>query len=838
MELKEYQVKCLDTVKDYLNSLTEAKDKYNKALEIDVDIAKAMDYPKMAWQKVSGKTYNPKVNGINEPLPNFCLKVPTGGGKTLLATRTIDLIQSNYIKRNNGLVLWIVPTNQIYRQTLKALKNREHPYRQVLDITSGGRTLILEKTDKFSPIDAQECLVIMLLMLPSANRRDKETLKIFQDSGGFEEFFPPEDHIENHVELLKKYPNLDAYGIEGSLIDYRQVKTSLGNTLRILNPVIILDEGHKAYSENAQATIRNFNPSMIVELSATPPAQSNNLVSITGMELNREEMIKLDINVTNKAGTDWTRALLAGINRRNDLENKANEYKEKTGIYIRPINLIQVERTGKEQRDGHFTHAEEVREYLVNNCNIKDEEIAIKSSEKDDIEGINLLSPECQIKYIITKQALQEGWDCPFAYVLTVLTNPASQVSITQLVGRILRQPYATKTKNKALDESYIYCFRDRATDILQNIKKGLEEEGLGDIVGKVVETTEEAESQEKEHRYRENFRKFEGKIFLPRFVVQNDEDWNLLSYEKDILGNLNWNEVNISGIKDINLKNVVVTEETYSTGLSGDLKTLITTKQTQTEKVNGFDINYVFISNQISDLIINPWQAYGIAKQAISHLLENKDNSKELICSNFIFIIDELKKILEKERNRLAEKAFKDLIDKNRLCFFIQESTGFKLPSRITLKASEKRMTRVTGEPIQRSLFDVVPENELNDLEKSVALYLDDQELLLWWYRNRARKDYNIQGWQKGKIYADFIFSTVDEEEKEEYSKVYVVETKGNHLENPDTQYKKNVFELCNKLGKPKTLKEFEKEFESKKVEFQVIYQKEWENELNRIFG
>ena len=144
--------------------------------------------------------------------------------------------------------------------------------------------------------------------------------------------------------------------------------------------------------------------------------------------------------------------------------------------------------------------------------------------------------------------------------------------------------------------------------------------------------------------------------------------------------------------------------------------------------------------------------------------------------------------------------------------------------------------MTRGTGEPIQRSLFDVVPENDLNELEKSVALYLDDQELLLWWYRNRARKDYNIQGWQKGKIYADFIFSTVDE--KEEYSKVYVVETKGNHLENPDTQYKKNVFELCNKLGKQKSLKDFEKEFKSKKIEFQVIYEKEWKNELNRIFG
>ena len=79
----------------------------------------------------------------------------------------------------------------------------------------------------------------------------------------------------------------------------------------MLSPLIILDEGHKAYSKGAQETLRGFNPCIIVELSATP-TQSNVLVDITGRELHREDMIKLDLHVVNKASPDWKDTLIAG----------------------------------------------------------------------------------------------------------------------------------------------------------------------------------------------------------------------------------------------------------------------------------------------------------------------------------------------------------------------------------------------------------------------------------------------------------------------------------------------------------------------------------------------
>ncbi|MDI6787978.1 MAG: DEAD/DEAH box helicase family protein, partial [Planctomycetota bacterium] len=267
MELKEYQKKTLKQVKAYLEALNTYKAKKDDVLKI-TDVS--FDFPQVAWKKTVGTEYHSKKNGLGEELPDFYLKIPTGGGKTLLACHTIDLINRIYLKKQTGIVLWIVPSLTIYHQTLKHLKNREHPYRQVLDIASGGRTVVLEKTDRFTNLDVSENMVIMLLMLPSANRKSKEVLKLFKDSGVFSEFFPAEDDIEGHQKILNEFTNLDYFGEKDGFFG-RTVKTSVGNTLRILKPIIIIDEGHKAYSSQARDTIRNFNPSIVVELSATPP---------------------------------------------------------------------------------------------------------------------------------------------------------------------------------------------------------------------------------------------------------------------------------------------------------------------------------------------------------------------------------------------------------------------------------------------------------------------------------------------------------------------------------------------------------------------------------------
>jgi type III restriction enzyme len=836
MELKGYQKKTLEQVKHYLEILAVFKEKNEKLIDENPDLS--INFPLEAWRKVVSTTYRSKKNGLGEELPDFYLKIPTGGGKTLLACHTIDLINRTYLKKQTGIVLWIVPTTQIYRQTLANLKNREHPYRQVLDISSAGRTVILEKMDRFTKLDVEENLVVMLLMLQSGSRQNKEVLRIFKDNGGFADFFPLEDDREGNEKLLKEFSNLDFFGDEKGFY-CKVVKTSLGNTLRILKPIIIIDEGHKAYSEIARDTIRNFNPSIIVELSATPPQDSNNLVNITGQELNGEEMIKLDLHITIKASVDWKDAMLASVEKRNLLEQKAREYEANTGEYIRPICLVQAERTGREQRGTRYIHSEDVKEYLIKQCGILEEEIAIKSSEKDDIEGIDLLSKDCPIRYIITKQALQEGWDCPFAYLLTILTNPSSQLSITQLVGRILRQPKARKTKVKELDESYVFCFRQKARELLENVKIGFEVEGLGDLASRVSVDEGDTESieaaKERTFGYREIFKKFEGNLYLPKFVIQEINGWRDVNYEMDILSRIDWGKADLKSLADIPLAEIKAREEKVTVGLSEDKKKVIEAKEFISGE-GGLKINKVFITRQILDVIPNPWIGYEIGKRAIDIFLSKYD--EKIVINNLVFIIEELRKYLEKERDRLAEQVFRGLIEQKILWFFLLfDKGGYKLPSRIKVKKISKSLIRQNNTPIQRSLFDFVPDEEFNEMEKSVAIYLDEQEKLLWWYRNLSRQDYYVQGWKKHKIYPDFIFTDTGDKKQDDYNKVYIVETKGLHLKNEDTDYKKNVFDFCNKLGLQKDWRELNLEFAEKKIEFQVIFEDEWKVKINEIF-
>lgn len=228
MEPKEYQVKTLNQVKRYLDLLYDWRQK-NADIVRDYGPDSALDFPAKAWGKVEGlyRPYSSRRDALDRPLPCFCLKIPTGGGKTFLAVKTIDLINTNYLKKQTGLVLWIVPTTQIYRQTLKALRERDHPYRQHLDIASAGRTLILEKGDNFSPLDVRENLIVFMLMLPSAARKTKDVLRIFKDSGGFADFFPSEDDLEANVRLLENVSNLDTFEKQSAFWG-KLVKTSLG----------------------------------------------------------------------------------------------------------------------------------------------------------------------------------------------------------------------------------------------------------------------------------------------------------------------------------------------------------------------------------------------------------------------------------------------------------------------------------------------------------------------------------------------------------------------------------------------------------------------------------
>ena len=846
MVLKEYQKRTVAAVREFLEQLADLRAKAAKARDLDPDLE--FDWVWKAWEKcVPTRAFVPRRNGLGEPLPSFCLKIPTGGGKTLLATRVVDLVNTHYRKKQPGLVLWIVPTTQIYSQTLRALKDRDHPYRQMLDVGSAGRTLILEKTSGFAPSDVAENLCVLLLMLPSANRETKEQLRMFRDSGGFDRFFPADDDIEGHKALLAKVRNLDTFEKQEGFWG-QQVKTSLGNTLRLLQPLIILDEGHKAYSVNAKATLEGFNPCMIVELSATPLKAANVLVEILGSELNAEEMIKLDLHIQNRASTSWKDTLLASIEHRHRLEEEARKHEAETGVYIRPICLIQAERTGKDQRKAGIIHADDVKDYLLTHPDITEEQVAIKTSQTDELKEVDevggLLSRDCPVRYIITKQALQEGWDCSFACVLTILTNPGSQSALTQLVGRILRQPYAKKTRNAWLDESYVFCFQRKGAELLNEVRKGFGLEGLGDLEGRIVEDRTEAAAPGGEMSFapRPKFQSAARSLVLPGFTIRDGKEWRLVHYEADILSRVPWGEVDVAPLFDLPLSAEEKRDVEIRTGLDeGILENAAEFQVREIETAQPAELDYAFAASHLLDVIPNPWRGSDLTRR-VFHALLNKHDGKQ-VADNFVFVLEEIRKQLERERDRLAQAVFAELLEAGTMRFMVvADELGFnRLSRKVTAAAGLKKANREDGNQYELDLFGFVAEDDLNGLENKVATYLDKQERLFFWYRNRARHDYFVQGWKRGRIFADFIFTLRPDEAdaNDEFHKVFVTETKGLHLKRTaDTDYKRSVFDLCNHHARKRNWAEFVPAMRGKVMRFEVVDEEEWEKRLNELLA
>ena len=782
MILKEYQQRALTAVRGLLDELARQRDRAEKVRKVDPDWK--LDWAREAWEAVSARPNNRRTTGTGEPLPSFCLKIPTGGGKTLLATRVVDLVHGKLLYRQTGLVLWIVPTTQIYRQTLTALKDRDHPYRQQLDLASAGRTMVFEKTSGFRPADVADSLCILLLMLPSANRETKEQLRMFRDSGGFDRFFPPDDDAAGHRALLERVPNLDTF--DGGGFWGRQVKTSLGNTLRVLRPMIVLDEGHKAYSRNAKATLEGFNPSLIVELSATPTAEANVLIEIFGRDLHAEQMIKLDLHIRNRSSTSWKDTLLAAIEHRAKLEEHARRQEAATGMHIRPICLIQVERTGRDQRLPGVVHAEDAREYLMEHPDIGAEQIAVKTSTRDDLKEVDdaggLLARDCQIRFIITKQALQEGWDCAFAYVLAILTRPSSRSALTQLVGRILRQPYARKTGDRWLDESYVFCFQRQSVELLREVRRGFNREGLGDLQPKLADDgdspMEPAKSVVRKQRTR--FRRATRDLVLPAFMIRDGGTWRPAHYEADILSRTPWGEVDVTPLYDLPLGERPGDDIEMQVRVDGDLAAASSYSPPDRDGSGG-RLDHAFAASHLLDVMPNPWRGSEVARRVFGALLER--HARALVVSNYGFILEELHKRLEIERDRLARAVFTGLLETGEMRFIVAaEELGFNRLPRQIKTAPGRQANREDGGQYLLNLFDRTDENELNTLENRVATFLDQQERLFFWYRNRTRQDFYVQGWKRGRIYADFIFTLKpdDPDAADPFHQVFVVEDQG----------------------------------------------------------
>ena len=821
-QLKKFQSESLEQLDRYLAELgkhrTQAEARlasltHNKAMEDMADVLRDVaDFPKRTWDalrkagtlppKFSTQAHSSRWDGAERAIPNICLKVPTGGGKTLLAAASVGKVFNAYLQRASGLVLWVVPNEAIYRQTLKTLSNRDHPYRQMLNVAGAGRVKILEKDSPLTRLDVESHLCVMLLMLASASRQSKETLRFFRDRGSVLGFTPREDDIEANWQLLGEVPNLDVYGSPwASALEARAqkgsiVKSSLGNVMRLVRPMVVIDEGHHGYTETALKTIDGFNPCFMLELSATPRESakdisgSNILVNVHGTDLDEAEMIKLPIHVDVRNWSDWQSCLAASVAQINTLAREAQGLQADTNRYIRPILLVQAERTGKDQIESGFIHASHVREFL-SQLGFTNTQIREKTSEKDEIGDEELLSPTSEVRVIITKQALQEGWDCPFAYVLCTLAASKGKRAMTQLVGRILRLPHVAKTGRPALDACYVFCNDATTGEVVKAIKQSLEGEGMGDLAMVVHgEGGDSASLQQVPLKRRAGFEKL--RIFVPKVTwAEAGEPRRELVYDSDVLSRVPWHELNVSALA-VDWK----PGEAFGRGgrVAVDLRVLDDAFAPQREALEACTapLDRARIVRALLDLAPNAWLVWAWVDAVLNRLLHDWD--AQAIGQSSATLVEQLRVDVEIERDRLAQQVFEQLVADGRIEFRLRaDRTDYELPQDLMLELASKpkKLTRQDNlSDIEKSLLaPALHTPDINEFEAVFAGYLDEQPALHWWHRNVAKTQYGLQGWKRHKVYPDFVFGFLMQGNT---SRVVLLETKGAHLAgNNDTGYK-----------------------------------------------
>lgn len=850
IQLKPFQTRVLSQLDRYLNELkkhaaqSETAVNALRAMEGMEDVAReAADFPKKTWNALKSahalppafaeQPYSSRFDGAGRAIPNVCLKIPTGGGKTLLAAAAVGRVFSNYRAKHTGLVLWIVPNEAIYKQTLKTLADRDHPYRQMLNVAGAGRVKILEKDSPLTRMDVESHLCVMLLMLQSAARKDEaqKKLKAFRDRGNVLGFTPREDDIEAHWALLDKLPNLDVYAPFGMADEMARktkgsiIKSSLGNVLRLVRPMIVMDEGHHAYTENALRTLDGFNPCFLIELSATPrisnaltpspsPARrgeqkssgSNILVDVRGTDLDEAEMIKLPINVDVRAWQDWQSCLATTVAKLDDLQREAEQLHAENNRYIRPILLVQVERTGKELLDAGMIHAEHAKAYLMQ-LGFAERQIAIKTSDKDDLkqpENIDLLSPTCEIRAIITKQALQEGWDCPFAYVLCALAAGKAVGAMTQLMGRILRQPQVAKTGRENLDSCYVYCYQAQTAKVVSAIKTSLETEGMGDLALAVHGDSPDANKQHITFKRREKFASLQ--LFLPRVTKVEGDKRRPLEYDSDVLAHVDWGLLDVRKLaQDWAPSAQNSGAQQFRLGLEV-LQDVIEIPAEIIAESGKTALDKAKLVRGLLDIVPNPWWVWAWVDAVVEKFIR-LGYAQRLIAASSASLLERLRVDIEAERDQLAQAVFNQQVTIGNIEFSLKaDATDYQIPHEFALEISGKPqpMMRDDAKLIEKSLFEPAI-NQLTDtgLERDVACYLDEQAALVWWHRNVAKSQYGLQGWKRNRIYPDFVFARIEQNGN---TKLVVLETKGLHLAgSDDTAYKQSLLQKLSDIYQDK---------------------------------
>ncbi|MDP3758236.1 MAG: hypothetical protein Q8Q86_00805, partial [Candidatus Daviesbacteria bacterium] len=588
------------------------------------------------------------------------------------------------------------------------------------------------------------CIVIASLEAFRKEKSLQNKYKVYQENGTLL------THFENIDE-----PDYLERDSEGSVIN------SLANVVRLSNPLIVIDEGHKTTTKLSIDFLKDLNPSFIIEYTATPRNESNILVEVHASELKEEQMVKIPIVLESAA--QWQNALIRGIEKRIELEKDAKKIK---GEYIRPIALLQAQ-----SKAGDVT-VETIKEFLLER-KVPQEEIAIKISGKNELEGVDLFSKSCKIRYIITVNALAEGWDCSFAYVLVSVANLGSKIAVEQIIGRIIRLPYARKKANEDFNRSYVFASARNFNEAAGQIISGLESNGYSraDIVG----------ADKKDVPYELEAKKAVSDTLRVPMMALNDEP---LSFEDLIGSDFELSKQDYKFEFQIHYDNDgraiidIKKDDEWMRGKQMFLKLSYSDKNfTKNELVQWLDKKLRFPILEKSDKV-------GFLSKAIDYQLKAHTLS-ELSVNRYV-LADRMSEFINGVLEKYAKEKFGTLLQKKKIGAMPFEA----FPSTISLK-------QAVPQEFNRNYYEKIDKLNGEELSFVQRLDLDTLPNIKYWVRSREKIDpFYIQGWKRGKFYPDFVAVT-------KKGQIIALEWKGaDRISNEDTAYKMEIGEIWSKLG------------------------------------
>jgi superfamily II DNA or RNA helicase len=445
MKLKRYQENAIETLEEFM------------ALMKKPNIT-----PDLAFYKITNETYNKRYGDV----PFVCVKIPTGGGKTLVGCKAVERIMATTLqhKMDTGIVMWFVPSDAIKTQTLKKFKDPKDWHYEMLNESFDTKFKVFsnEEALTITPEDVRNnlCIIVASVVAFRHETAIQKKYKVYQENGS----------LMDHFQKLKDEKDLEK-DKEGT------VKNSLANVIRKHSPLVVIDEGHRTSGELSIEFLSELKPSFVIEFTATPREGSNVLVNTSASELKIEEMVKIPIVLESRS--QWEQVVSDGLMKREELEKQTKKLK---GEYIRPIALLQAQPKSTVRTT---VTIEQLKQMLLDK-NISEEQIKIKTSDKDELEGIDLFDKKCEVRYILTVNALAEGWDCSFAYVLISVANLGAKIAVEQIIGRVIRMPNAKRKIDEALNRSYVFASAPNFSEAANKVIKGLEDNGYSkaDFVG------------------------------------------------------------------------------------------------------------------------------------------------------------------------------------------------------------------------------------------------------------------------------------------------------------------------------------------------------------------